>query len=257
MGDRSDAEQSEWEDIDSDILSMMLDEEPIEKPDCKASTSSSPSTAHELGLVLSDEEEEETEHQPLESNHSFSSFSDAFSQSKLSKGNGDVDAAVIEIQKMEAKLKQLKESYAKQKRLGGKSFTKYADVTSASGKERKATSRILSAKEESELRERLKQGSELHSGETDSEDDEDKRNPLEQRYNTHGQDIKRRIAHASKSQTNKRAENGHANKKSTMEKPGWKETDGALVNLGQSGRTSTQELDQNVTLDVYSGIKIV
>lgn len=266
MGDTSaDPEMEEFSDDDLDALVMMLDEDLVEEPECKESTSPVPSTAQELGLVLSDEEDEAADSQPPESNSSFSSFSEAFANSKFSNkqmekennGGEDIDPLEAELQEMEKRAKALREALAKKKRLDAKASTKFTKLTTTSGKEKKASSRTLSAKEESELREKLKKGSELHSGDTDSEDEEDKRNPMEQRYNTHGQDIKRRIAHQSQSQRNERVEKVVSNKGSATEKPGWKNKEGALVSLASSGTTASQDTDKNVTLDMYSGIRIV
>lgn len=259
-----DSELSECDDLDLETLAVMLDEaEAEERPDCKASTSSGPSLAHELGLVLSDEDEEES--QPPESNSSFSSFSDAFSQSKLSKkqtgmqNNGPevVDPLEAQLREMQARVKLLQDTLAKKKRLDVNPSTKFSKLTTTPDKEKKATSRVLSAKEESELRERLKTGSELHAGDTDSEDEEDNRNPMEQRYNSHGQDIKQRIAHESKHQRNEGTGKGLTNMRSTVNKPGWKDKQGSLVQIGRNGSTSSQDTDGNVTLDQYSGIRIV
>lgn len=280
----SDAEMGDADDLDLDTLVMMLDGEVTEEPECQASTNPDPSIAEELGLVLSDEEEEEAASQPPTSSSSFSSFSAAFSKTKPSnkqtKENNDaevVDPLESELREMEARVKLLQESLAKKKRLQGKTATRFTKLTTTSGTEKKTTSRVLSAREEAKLHKRLKRGSELHSGETDSEDEEDNRNPMEQRYNTDGQDIKRRIAHESQSKRidrvgqdiNRRIAQESQSKKiervdkaptingSATEKTGWKTTDRALVNLARAGSTSSQDTDKNVTLDAYSGIRIV
>lgn len=253
----NDAEMADADDLDLDTLVMMLDGEVTEEPECQAPTNPDPSIAQELGLVLSDEEEEEASSQPPASNGSFSSFSAAFSKPK--ENDAEVlDPLESELREMEARVKLLQESLAKKKRLEGKSTPRFTKLTTTTaGKEKKTTSRVLSAREEAKLHERLKKGSELHSGETDSEDEEDKRNPMEQRYNTDGRDIKRRIAHESQSKRIERADRAPTISGSATEKTGWKTTDRALVSLARPGSTSSQDTDKNVTLDVYSGIRIV
>lgn len=265
MGDtNSDGPQlSECDDIDMDTLAFMLDEEGISEPEDEAADGSEPSTLAELGLVLSDDEE----HQPSPLSKPASTFSAAFSQSKVSKthpgkelndATETVDPLESELREMEARVKLLQETLAKKKKLELKHSSKFTKLTITPDQPRKTNSRTLSITEESDLRKHLGRKSELHSGDTDSEDEEDNRNPMEQRYNTLGRDIKRRIAHESRGQRNERTEKVLTNKKgSTVERQGWKTTEGALVNIGKSGATSSQDTDKNVTLDAYSGIRIM
>ncbi|KAG0729063.1 Protein MCM10 [Chionoecetes opilio] len=159
---------------------------------------------------------------------------------------------------MEARVKELQERLSKKKRLDPNHSHKFTKLTSTPEQARKVNSRTLSATEEAKLHKKLRQKSELRTGDTDSEDDEDKRNPMEQTYNACGREIKQRIAHESKTGPRERIEViPMAKKTSGVEKPGWKGTEGALVNIGRAGASTSQEQDKNVTLDAYSGIRII
>ena len=267
----SDTNNDDDNDLDTmAVMAMMLDDEDMDDPQEEkkeeeeaVSAPSNPSTMAELGLVLSDDEE-----QPSTSSTSTPSFSAAFSQSKFSKNQQEkkknnaaetVDPLESELREMEARVKLLQETLSKKKRLESSQSHNFTKLTTTSNQGRKTNSRTLSASEESKLRRRLARKSELHSGETDSEDEEDNRNPMEQQYNPNGRDMKHRIAHQSNSNRNERLERELAVKKpSPVVKQGWKAQEGALVSIGRKGAaTSSQNTDDNVTLDSYSGIRIM
>ncbi|KAK8388115.1 hypothetical protein O3P69_020181 [Scylla paramamosain] len=268
---RDSPDMSECDDIDLDTLAAMLDEDGVSEPEDKAvsgPSGSEPSTLSELGLVLSDEEED---HPAPSCTTPVSAFSIAFSQSKFSKALPEkmqsdttppIDPLESELREMEARVKLLRENLAKKKKLDSHDSNTFTKLTTTSDESRRTNSRTLSATEELELHKRLKRKSELHSGDTDSEDEEDNRNPMEQRYNSHGRDIKHRIAHESKVQRNVRMEKPLPSKSgSAVDRPGWKDGEGALVSIGRSGNrggaASSQHTDENVTLDAYSGIRII
>lgn len=259
------------------ILTGMVDETEVEEncPSLAVPSKDLPNnTAADLGLTLSDEDEE-----PSSSSQN-SSFSSAFANSRFSrkgecsqKSSGEttteVDPLEMELRQMEERMKLLKEQLLKKKRLsqGGeaessKRFTKLTNISTES----KSTVRTLTEKEESDFYEKYGKKSISHQGDTDSEDEEDKRNPLEQKYNSFGREIKKRIAHeASEKQQNnnslqKRREEVLSRVKvaSTPQGPGWKGVDGSLVNLKQAGASKVvPEVEKNVTVDFYSGIRIM
>ncbi|MPC20280.1 Protein MCM10 [Portunus trituberculatus] len=277
MGDSSQdtGDMGECGDIDLDTLTAMLDEDGMGEPEDEAVSGCSdpePSTLNDLGLVLSDEEEED--HPAPSSSTPASAFSAAFSQSKFSKapsGKDDsgttpvIDPLESELREMEARVRLLRENLAKKKKLESCDSISFTKLTTTPDQTRRTNSRTLSASEELALRKNLKRKSELHSGDTDSEDEEDNRTPMEQRYNSNGRDIKRRIAHESKVQASGRIEKAlSSNNKSVSaaDKPGWKAGEGALVSIGRSGgrtsgATTSHLTDENVTLDAYSGIRII
>lgn len=268
---RDNGDMGECDDVDLETLAAMLDEDGMSEPEENAvsgPSGSAPSTLSELGLVLSDEEED---HPAPSSSTPTSAFGIAFSQSKFSKSlpvkeqNGTtpaIDPLESELREMEARVKLLRENLAKKKKLESCDSSTFTKLTTTSDQMRRTNSRTLSATEELDLRKSLKRKSELHSGDTDSEDEEDNRNPMEQRYNSNGRDIKRRIAHESKVQRNGRLEKPRPSKsKSAADRPGWKAGEGALVSIGRSGArkaaASSQHTEDNVTLDAYSGIRIM
>lgn len=118
------------------------------------------------------------------------------------------------------------------------------------------TVRELSAEEESQLHKKLKRKSELHSGDTDSEDEEDHRNPFEQRYNSCGREIKKRISHEPSQTRNDHKDEILARVKGKSQDKGWNQVNGSLVSLKAAG-ISSPENDRNCTIDQYSGIRIV
>ncbi|XP_042229789.1 protein MCM10 homolog isoform X2 [Homarus americanus] len=257
------------ESEDLHTLTTMLDaehEEKLEEPESsapKVPDVTNPSMA-DLGLVLSDDED-----QPTTCVSAKSDFSAAFKDSKFSKkreeetlannSNTDFDPLEAELQQMEERMNLLRDQLSKKKKFNvkdGSTSTKFTKLTNISH-EAKRTVRTLSADEESNLHRNLKRKSELHRGDTDSEDEEDNRNPFEQRYNSCGREIRKRISHESNEVQNNRKDEVLARVKGkSQQKLGWKGVDGSLVSLKEAG-TSSSEVDKNVTVDQYSGIRII
>ncbi|XP_071544042.1 protein MCM10 homolog [Panulirus ornatus] len=217
----------------------------------------------ELGLVLSDDEDQPTASDTAESE--FDAVLSGFTgldniQKKNVKSDTEVDDPLeAELQLMEERMKHLREQLSKKKKLNSedksasKKFTKLTSVTH----EPKRTVRTLSAQEESKLYNNLNKKTELHAGDTDSEDEEDNRNPFEQRYNSCGREIKKRISSESGQPRNDRKDEILARvKEKSQQSSGWKKTDGSLVSL-KGTTTSLTDCDKNVTVDQYSGIRII
>ncbi|KAK7078393.1 minichromosome maintenance-related protein [Halocaridina rubra] len=232
-------------------------------------------TEEDLGLLMSDDEKEES--QPSTS-RKVSSFSKAFSGSKFSRNgnnqsvsdNGksqiDIDPLEEELRLMEERMKSLKDQLAKKKRLGSKegetsrqNFTKLTNVAHQS----KRTIRTLSGNEEVKFYETYgKEKSHIHTGDTDSEDEEDYRNPFDQKYNSYGREIKKRIAHEATEKSNishnKKDEIISRVKGASTQNPGWKGVDGSLVALKHNGNIAqTLENDKNAVTDFFSGVRLI
>lgn len=259
--------EADFEDLD--MLASLLDDEMEEKGEVAEASSSDQikATAADLGLVLSDEEGD----RPNTSNSGKSKFSAAFSGSKFARrvekqnssstddASSAVDPLELELRQMEERVKLLRENLAKKRRLdpeegdSSRRFTKLTNVVH----EPKHSMKVLSSVKESKLYNTIKKQSDLHTGETDSEDDEDDRNPFEQRYNTFGREIRKRIAHEPNPKSDRREEVPQRDKGPTSsQKPGWKGTSGSLVTLTTTPGTSSI-CDKNDTVDQYSGIRIV
>ncbi|XP_068203147.1 protein MCM10 homolog isoform X2 [Palaemon carinicauda] len=256
----------------------MLDENDAEENSASqedASKELSNSTAADLGLTLSDEEEEPSSGQ-------ISSFSAAFANSKFSKNSecsqkssgestAEIDPLEMELRQMEERMQALKEQLSKKKKLNqgadagtSKRFTKLTNISTES----KSSVRTLTETEESNLYKKYGKKTIGHKGDTDSEDEEDERNPFEQKYNSCGREIKKRIAHeASQREQNKDYQIQRKREEvlsrvktaTTSQGPGWKGVDGSLVNLKQCGASKMvpEVVDKNVTVDFYSGIRIM
>ncbi|XP_076035171.1 minichromosome maintenance 10 homolog isoform X2 [Oratosquilla oratoria] len=219
----------------------------------------------ELGLEMSDDECEETSKSKPAKKSKMSAFGNAFVGSKFATASqeSDVDPLEAEIQKMEARMSELKNKLADKKRLSLDSndskrrFTKLTNVQETS----KRRSRQLSVNEKANLLKSIHdKKSELHAGDTDSEDDEDKRNPFEPHLTDFGRHIKKRIAHdpsaMAPSAVPKPKELVDRLKGAGTSKAGWKDTSGSLVGLrGAAEAVSAQ--DKNVSVDSFSGIRII
>lgn len=257
---------------DLDALAGLLDDDgdlpgtsntSMTEPSASADSPKNTSMA-ELGLVMSDDEDE-AKAPPQKSK---SGFGAAFSGSKFSKGGTassekakDFDPLEAELKQMEERMNLLREQLAKKKKFDHKGedsstrrFTKLTNVT----QERSQVVRTLSDKEEAKLYQGLKRKSLLHGGETDSEDEDDNRNPFEQQLNDYGREIKKRIAHASDERPpdTRKQEVLNKMKSPPAKNPGWKDLSGSLVSL-KSGGTPTPEFEKNVSVDRFSGIRIV
>lgn len=257
---------------DLDALAGLLDDDgdlpgtsntSMTQPSASADSPKNTSMA-ELGLVMSDDEDE-AKAPPQKSK---SGFGAAFSGSKFSKGGTassekakDSDPLEAELRQMEERMNLLREQLAKKKKFdhkgedsGTRRFTKLTNVT----QERSQVVRTLSDKEEAKLYQGLKRKSLLHGGETDSEDEDDNRNPFEQQLNDYGREIKKRIAHASDERPpdTRKQEVLNKMKSPPAKNPGWKDLSGSLVSL-KSGGTPTPEFEKNVSVDRFSGIRIV
>lgn len=250
-----------------------------------SSTSPAPTpTAAELGLVLSDDEEDQCTASTATSTTKKSKFGEAFAQSKFS-GNlpaeknsasqdsrQSCDPLEAELQEMEERVKMLKQRLSKKRKFDGeegsstKRFSKLTNVIPQGATSQ--TSRTLSSEETSQLFSKLKKNSALHRGDTDSEDEEDNRNPMEQQYSDFGRDIKRRIAHESSQVDDRERERVLARVKrkeqvqtggkgKEPQNQGWKGTSGSLVALKNGGGSALPDTDKNVSTDFYSGIRIV
>ncbi|KAK3876327.1 hypothetical protein Pcinc_018867 [Petrolisthes cinctipes] len=253
---------------------------PSTLPSHSSTSHSSTPTAAELGLVLSDDEDQPT---VSTSSSKKSKFGEAFSQSKFSKKlptesstsqdyPENYDPLETELQEMEKRVKTLKQQLSKKRKFDGeessssKRFSKLTNVISQG--EKTQTTRTLSTEETTRLYSKLKRNSLLHRGDTDSEDEEDNRNPMEQQYNDCGRDMKRRIAHESSQTEDRERERVLARvkrkeqlqtgggKSGEPQSQGWKSTSGSLVAL-KNGGSALPDTDKNVATDFYSGIRIV
>ena len=222
-------------------------------------------TCEDLGLVLSDNEDDFKK-------SSKSLLSSAFSSSKYESTSEEVniDPLEKELQDMEARMKLLKDQLAKKKRFSqdecySKKFTKLTNVVNDAS----CKTRSLDYNEKKMLMKKLNEKSEIHSGDTDSEDDEDNRNPFESRYSSLGKELKR-IAH-SKENSSSSSKNHIIHQPKTREiqdklkmkgdptasSPScksWKELKGSLVSIKSGG---IEDTDKNVSIDQYSGIRII
>lgn len=274
MLDDDDMTPQEEKEEDLDALAGLLDDDDdVGTPGASGTSATQPSASDdspkntsmvELGLVMSDDEDEAK----VPPKNVKSSFGAAFSGSKFSKGGTDTskkneqfDPLEAELQQMEERMNLLREQLAKKKKFdhkgedsGSRRFTKLTNVI----QERSQVVRALSDKEQAKLYEGLKRKSELHGGDTDSEDEDDNRNPFEQHLNTYGRDIKKRIAHATNERPldTKKQDILNKMKSPPAKNPGWKELSGSLVSL-KSGGTPVPECEKNVSVDRFSGIRIV
>ena len=272
--------QTESETQELDALALMLEEE---GNGSNSTSQSQPAdgtesfTASELGLCMSDDESDAK----ATSSKKTSKFSSAFAGSKFSRQgekpqsspNESIDPLEMELRQMEERMKKIKQELSQKKKLNhdpgaesSRSFTKLTHIP----QEAKHSMRTLTAEEEAKVYEKYGKKSLLHKGDTDSEDEEDERNPFEQKYNSFGREIKKRIAHeanekrqasSSPYSENKRAEVLNriktACKSSPSQKTGWKGTDGSLVSLKHTEVRRIEPEDKNVMVDFYSGIRIV
>lgn len=252
-------------------------------PSHSSTSPASTPTAAELGLVLSDDEDQCTV-STTTSTTKKSKFGEAFAQSKFSNGlppekkgtsqdsTQSCDPLEAELQEMEERVKRLKQQLSNKRKFDGeegsssKRFSKLTNVI-PQGVTTSQTTRTLSSEETSQLYSKLKKNSALHGGDTDSEDEEDNRNPMEQQYSDFGRDIKRRIAHESSQADDRDRERVLARVKrkeqlqtgGKVKEPqsqGWKGTSGSLVAL-KNGGSALPDTDKNVSTDFYSGIRIV
>lgn len=254
-------------------------------PSHSSTSPASPPTAADLGLVLSDDEDQCTASTTTTTTSTTkkSKFGEAFAQSKFSNGlpaekNGtsrdsaeSCDPLEAELQEMEERVKMLKQRLNKKRKFDGeegsssKRFSKLTNVIPQGATAQ--TTRTLSSEETSQLYSKLKKNSALHRGDTDSEDEEDNRNPMEQQYSDFGRDIKRRIAHESSQADDRDRERVLARVKrkeqlqtggkgKEPQSQGWKGTSGSLVAL-KNGGSALPDTDKNVSTDFYSGIRIV
>merc|ERR1739838_224486 len=264
----------------ADLMEDDMDSSTIETNKSSANTKVEDSTnlsAADLGLELSDDEEKETT-----KNKGKSSFGTAFADSKFAPKNvnqtvNNVDPLEKELQEMENRMKLLKDQLKKKKRMDSDeskpSFTKLTNVCESP----KQSVRTLSQNESSKLYNNLARGSEIHKGDTDSEDDEDNRNPFEQNYNSYGHEIKQRIAHDEHkvklsvidkstaildrvkkiNDTISYKKDKDNNSNVPMPVPnlnaGWKNVNGSLVGLKNPTNPSNYE---DASCDPYSGIRI-
>ncbi|XP_045613023.1 protein MCM10 homolog [Procambarus clarkii] len=257
------AGKSTAESEDLDALTALLNDDGFEEDVEESKPDATNVSMADLGLELSDDEDQQASSSTAQSKFSsaFSGFSKRMeNKTPLKSADGeDVDPLEAELQQMEERMRLLREQLTKKKKIDlqdkstSKKFTKLTNVNH----EAKRTVRTLSTEEESKLRKSLKRKSELHSGDTDSEDEEDNRNPFEQRYNSCGREIKKRISHEPSQARSDRKEEVLARVKvKSQQNVGWKEVGGSLVSLKGAG-ISSPESDKNCTIDQYSGIRIV
>ena len=119
-----------------------------------------------------------------------------------------IDPLELEIRNMEEKMNKLKQELAKKKNIdldspsgSGRKFTKLTCDTSSVSK---VTSRTLGPEEKKQLLQRIekkKNSSLIHKGDTDSEDDEDNRNPFETTYSSFGKQVKKSLNKSPPSST--------------------------------------------------------
>ncbi|KAF2360021.1 Zinc finger Mcm10/DnaG-type [Trinorchestia longiramus] len=201
------------EELDLDTLAELLDAEEEEgatgatsscastvseeTASVKSTVKSAPICAGSLGLELSDDEQDATEKPSTKK--SSSAFCEAFSSQTLPEKTTaePIDPLEQELCKMEARMAAIRAELSKKKKL---------DLGSTSGVSRKftkltlpvgvrETERNLSNIEAKQVLQNVKEqkNSIVHGGETDSEDDEDNRNPFESRYNSYGRSLKKNL----------------------------------------------------------------
>ena len=234
-------------------------------------------SATELGLDLSDEEAaQETAIQPSTKETKQSAFSAAFSglQSKLppeeisssSTSVENIDPLEMELRKMEERMNKIKSELARKKNLdtsssdSTKKFTKLTNPTQGP----KETSRVLTSEEKSKLLQRLKKSSEVHGGDTDSEDEEDNRNPFETQYNSYGRSLRKTLEKNNDNRTSSALQESLTAKKEQVlnklkapEAAGWKETNGSLVAVKNGAMAARTPAQANALREPNSGIYIV
>ncbi|XP_018009087.1 protein MCM10 homolog isoform X2 [Hyalella azteca] len=166
-----------------------------------------------LGLDMSDDDNDESQEgasdQMMLSKSASSSASGIDNESAPPSKNvalESVDPLERELRQMEAKMAALKAELAKKKKLNVTSsdgcsriFTKLTIPTVS-----KETQRKLSMEEHANLLKSLKEQknrSLLHGGDTDSEDDEDNKNPFESRYNSYGHALLKNLKSANNGQS--------------------------------------------------------
>ena len=116
---------------------------------------------------------------------------------RISPSEDSIDPLEQELRSMEQKMAKIKSELAKkkfnQKNPVGTS-RKCSKLTYCT--EGRESTKVLTSEEKAQLLKRLKENksSIVHSGETDSEDDEDNRNPLETKYNSYGHAVKKMLA---------------------------------------------------------------
>ena len=217
------------------------------------------------GMFDGDMENEPTNETTYDENINTLGLDISDNEENESKNGQEIDPLEKELQEMEKRMALLKNQLSKKKKLdadpsqsSSKRFTKLTNINE------KSTSQIrsLSSKDkESLLHEIKKKKSEIHTGETDSEDDEDNRNPFEPRYSSSGKELKKRIAHQSspnQPKTRTIQDNlkvmGNGTESSSHSSRSWKELKGSLVSLKKGG---VEDDDKNVSVDQYSGIRIM
>ena len=168
------------------------------------------------------------------------------------KEMNQVDPLEVELRQMEEKMNLLKQQLAKKKNIPEteqSNFTKYVPVV----KQPTETTRILSSSEGNSFLKKLEdKKSAIHSGDTDSEDEEDNRNPMETTYCSGGRDIRKRLAHAS----DEKILSQRKDVTPFVPKSGWNEAKGG--SLLAMGHKPNLEKDNNPGIaDPFSGIKMM
>uniref|UniRef100_A0A2P2IFS2 Protein MCM10 homolog n=1 Tax=Hirondellea gigas TaxID=1518452 RepID=A0A2P2IFS2_9CRUS len=204
----------------------------------------------------------------------------------------ELDPLEQELRSMEKRMNKIKEELLKKKKLDlikpdgtERRFTKLTNHTAV-----RETTKLLTAEEKQRLLQRLRdsKSSVVHAGDTDSEDDEDNRNPFEQQYNSYGKTLKKSLGatNNSYSSRNKFTSGGVSENKASegscsgmsssaaaelaaslaqkrqdvLDKiksgQGWQGASGSIASL-KSGVTPQTEAERNAIRDPYSGIFIV
>ncbi|KAB7497153.1 Protein MCM10-like protein, partial [Armadillidium nasatum] len=159
-----------------------------------------------------------------------------------------VDPLEKELLQMEQRMKKLKAEIMKKKNIKNDkpSFTKLSSVIDPNSQQSESV-RYLNEEEKLNLISNLNaKKSEIHKGDTDSEDDEDNRNPFEAQMSSYGKEIKKRIAHAGKMEQNRSKQNGWNKHKSE-----------SLLSLGKKHKSVENEKELNTISDPFSGLRIM
>lgn len=189
-------------------------------------------------------------------------FSPHASNAKVNnKESNNADSLEEELSLMEEKMKKLREEISKKKNLkmNDKSvgFTKPSAVITPSHRGSEGMARELNEEEREKLFTNLANNrSEIHSGDTDSEDEEDKRAPLEANLSSYGHFIRKRIAHSQQKSKNYLGMGALDNQNLS----GWKNAKGgSLIPMGKkvSNKPKLEDDDVNAAVDPFSGIRIV
>ena len=280
------------------LTEMLANDDDFDNPPSAVATEAVTSTS--LGLDMSDEE--------LESTAPKSSFAEAFGSIKRktstcnksttvserddthslhtnrSNADDDIDPLEKELRSMEDRMHKIRAELAKKKNLSSsesKGFTKLTNTPAPGIREK---SKILTHEEKQKVLERLRESKKsiVHGGDTDSEDDEDNRNPFEPSYSSYGKAIKKltsestNAAYSSRNKftdysspsiqqrtaSSEKSFQNLANKKQQvldkLKSPNaWKNVNGSLVNLTQVNSHQAGPSTTNAVREPYSGIYVV